>query len=451
MLTFTLTKLVEYVLNTSMSDLKISDIDEDESPHYSFGSITSGESGTRLFPRDGLPSHLMRYGGVLGQYDWSHSPDPLRNNNTSQKPKHGEKDEQGKGDQSSAELNLPEPLTTGMMAMPSKVQRRRTRSIKCEHLGCHDDFSRRQEMEDHMETKHGRAVAEPAIVYNHESTWMGKQMKRVERQYEGPPVSAMENPADQSHGGSHPFIKSESTEEDPPLKIEDTGEDNCGKSTGKIDASSSRVKTEVVHSARLPEVGFLNRRGSGAQAANADYPSESDDETAEELADDSMVDSVFGTGSWIQQDQTNIPAMKIEGLDGVAVEERVYGGPTNKFNDEWQITPRRCPQGSKNATQGSARNNRPTFDGSSPQHPGSSSPNDGHKSHKRSAGNGDGSDDEKEIDPTKKQKRDHSLENRFACPFFKHDPWTYRANHTHGRTYASCAAWPGFENISRVK
>jgi len=255
-------------------------------------------------------------------------------------------------------------------------------------------------------------------------------------------------PPDRSAKRPQPSIKSDPQDEDLSIPAETAVRYKCG--------NTPRTKSDFFNTVEQQDAHLQGQQNSVIPQFTSAPPLElsPEDKMMEELEDNTMVDSVRGTGSWIHGAETDIRSMKIEEFHDVPVGRRMPGGPTNLFGDKWQSDARQCASGSNQATRGSQTNIPPTSTGWDPNGSGMGSglPNDGKKGHKRlSAGEGR-DDDEGDEDPgsAKKVKVVNALGKGFACPFFKHDSSHFGRCRSYSRKEAYRADG-GWASISKLK
>ncbi len=243
------------------------------------------------------------------------------------------------------------------------------------------------------------------------------------------------------------FSKSEN-QGDLSVRSGDGVEDKRGKSTA--------TKREAFNPAEWQDVCLPKLPNSASPAVNITrpLPLEPYVETMEELEDKNMVESVFGTGSWMQEAEADISSMKIVEFHDVPVGQRIPGDATSLFGEKWQSDTTQCGSGSNQATRGSRTNIPPTSTGWHPNGSGMGSgpPNDGNKGQKRLSGGGGPGDGEDDEDPgsTKKVKVENVLGKGFACPFYKHNPRAFKSCLTHSRKDV-LRAEGGWTDFSRLK
>jgi hypothetical protein len=163
-----------------------------------------------------------------------------------------------------------------------------------------------------------------------------------------------------------------------------------------------------------------------------------------------MAHSVFGTGSWIEEDDNDLSNLDVEGLCEVYTMSNDMDSLEIRFGDGWKSSLRNRGD---SAVSGSSPEN---YSGGNSSNSGSrkgrqSGSNGGIGHNKRLSEDGDGMEDGGDPDQSKKAKTDKRSEKRFKCPFHAHDSKYFRTSIEHGNKYITCAAGRGFLDIPRLK
>jgi hypothetical protein len=248
---------------------------------------------------------------------------------------------------------------------------------------------------------------------------------------------------------SQAIVKSEPEEVPTLLKTKDTRTRECESKTPKQALSNVPADLYGPNPSTRDDICF-------PVPADDVPPPQLPGQPADELENDALAHSVFGTGSWIVDNTVDVRAQKIEGFAATELASEPRTHQDNQVDD----SVKEHAGESKEAGPGSQNEASDDSNGSGSMDSRQDPSNNCDQNNKRisdgsegdrGSGSRDG-DGDGNHDKLKKQKK--SPQRRFGCHFNKNDPLYFKTSLRHSddpEKYMICAAGMGWENCARLK